>query len=123
MKSIVNAFCSAVIALSLSAHASAGEDAGRGQELYQARCSACHSLDVNRVGPRHRGVFGRKAGSVADYRYSPALKSAGIIWDESTLERWLSDPESVIPGQRMGYRTGPAEDRRDLIAFLRRESR
>jgi cytochrome c len=97
-------------------------DAQRGRELYESRCIACHSLDASRVGPQHRGVFGRRAGAVKDYDYSPALKNAGLTWNERTLDAWLTDPEKAVPGQKMGYRVEDGKDRADLIAYLRRES-
>lgn len=100
----------------------AGGDAEHGQLLYEQRCSACHSLDSHRVGPMHRGVFDRRAGSAAGYDYSPALRSATIIWNSQTLDAWLTDPEKLLPGQRMGYRVEAAADRADLIAYLQRES-
>ena len=76
-------------------------DSVRGRELYEARCGACHSIDADRVGPRHFGVVGRRAGSVTTYDYSPALRVSTIVWTSTTLDRWLAEPESVIPGQRM----------------------
>ena len=97
----------------------AAGDAVRGEALYQSRCIACHSPDAHRVGPKHRGVFGREAGTAEGYDYSPALLASRVVWNETTLDRWLSDPDALIPGQKMGYRTGSAGDRRDLIAFLR----
>ena len=97
-------------------------DAARGGQLYEQRCGACHSLDANRVGPMHRGVFGRRAGTVAGYDYSGALSHATIVWNDQTLEAWLRDPEALIPGQRMGYRVAEATDRADLIAYLRQVS-
>jgi cytochrome c len=97
-------------------------DAERGQQLYESRCFACHSLDANRVGPMHRGVYGRKAGSVAGFAYSPAVKNAAVVWNEATLERWLTNPQDVIPGQRMNFRVAVAQDRADIIEFLKRES-
>jgi cytochrome c len=115
-----------VAALFLSTAASnlvhAAGDATRGEQLYESRCMACHSLDANRVGPMHRGVYGRKAGSVPDFAYSVALTSSPIVWSDTTLNRWLTDPEALIPGQRMNIRVLSADDRADLIAFLRRES-
>jgi len=115
-----------VAALFLSTAASslvhAAGDAIRGEQLYESRCMACHSLDANRVGPMHRGVYGRKAGSVPDFAYSVALTSSPIVWSDTTLNRWLTDPEALIPGQRMNIRVLSADDRADLIAFLRRES-
>lgn len=108
--------------LALTATPAAAGDAGRGAELYERRCSACHSLDADRVGPRHRGVFGRAAGRVPDFAYSAALRRSGIVWDDATLERWLANPQALVPGQRMGFRLNDAAERADIIAYLRRES-
>ena len=93
-------------------------DSVRGRELYEARCGACHSIDADRVGPRHFGVVGRRAGAVTTYDYSPALRASTIIWTATTLDSWLANPESMIPGQRMGYRVDDARDRADLIEYL-----
>jgi cytochrome c len=100
----------------------AAGDAARGEQLYEARCTGCHSLDASRIGPQHRGVFGRKAGGVPDYDYSAAVKRSKLVWGEKTLGQWLTNPEQVIPGQKMGYRVEAAADRADLVAFLRREA-
>jgi cytochrome c len=93
-------------------------DSVRGRELYESRCGACHSVDADRVGPRHAGVLGRRAGAVTTYNYTPALKASTILWTATTLDRWLADPEGLIPGQRMGYRVDDACDRSDLIEYL-----
>lgn len=100
----------------------AGQDAGRGERLYEQRCSACHSLDADRTGPHHRGVFGRRAGSVSGFAYSPTLRRANIVWARGTLDAWLGNPEALIPGQRMGYAVDNATDRDDIIAYLRQVS-
>jgi cytochrome c len=102
----------------LATRADAAGDPTRGMEVYE-RCQACHSPDANRVGPRHRGVVGRKAGSLPDFPYATALISAGFVWDEALLDRWLTDPQALVPGQRMGYRLGEAQDRADVIAYLK----
>jgi len=94
-------------------------DAVNGQQLYESRCIACHSVDDNRVGPAHRGVFGRKAGAVKGYDYSNAVKASKIVWSDKTLDLWLSNPERLIPGQKMGYSVSVAQDRLDLIAYLK----
>ncbi|MEW5880584.1 MAG: c-type cytochrome [Pseudomonadota bacterium] len=94
-------------------------DAVRGAQLYEARCGGCHSADASRVGPAHRGVFGRRAGTAAGFDYSPALRASRLVWDARTLDAWLADPERTIPGQAMGYRVDDARDRADLIAHLR----
>src|SRR5262245_48290645 len=94
-------------------------DAARGEQLYPVRCGACHSLDANRVGPRHRGGVGRRAGSLADFRYTPALQRLGVTWDEASLDRWLTNPTTVAPGTAMGIRVASAQERADIIAYLR----
>ena len=105
--------------LSTTALAAPG-DAARGQALYQARCTACHSVDRPGLGPPHRGVFGRLAGTAKGFTgYSPALKKSGLVWDEANLERWLTDPERLVPGQAMGVSVPDAAERADLIAYLR----
>lgn len=91
----------------------------RGLGLYQNLCIACHSIDYNGVGPAHKNVFGRKAGSLPDYVYSPALASAGIVWNAATLDKWLRNPEKLVPGQKMGFMVPSAQDRADLIAYLK----
>jgi cytochrome c len=112
----------AAMLMASSVAATAGGDAIHGQALYKTMCMACHSIDYNGVGPAHKGVFGRKAGSVADYSYSPAVKSSGIVWSEKMLEQWLTNPEKLIPGQKMGYMVPSAQDRADLIAYLQQEA-
>lgn len=104
--------------LSASAVCAAGGDAVRGKDAYEARCGGCHSVAADRVGPRHAGVFGRRAGSVAGFAYSDALRKSGITWNVETLERWLADPEALVPGQRMGYSLGDAQARADIVAYL-----
>jgi cytochrome c len=103
----------------LAGIAHADGDKLRGQALYRSLCMSCHSIDYNGVGPMHKGLLGRKAGSVADYDYSPALKASSIVWTAPMLDRWLSDPEKLVPGQKMGFQVPSAKDRADLIAFLR----
>ncbi|GAC1319392.1 MAG: c-type cytochrome [Collimonas sp.] len=113
---------SVVVLMGFSGAAAAAGDVIRGQELYQTMCMSCHSIDYNGVGPAHKGLFGRKAGSHADYLYSPAVKSSNIVWTEKTLDKWLSNPEKLIPGQKMGFMVPAAKDRADLIAYLKKEA-
>ncbi len=112
----------AVTALATSVRAYAAADAARGEQLYQG-CQDCHSLDSNDVGPMHRGVFGRKAGAVADYSYSAALKGSGITWDDKTLDKWLADPQAFVPGTKMFYHLENAQDRTDVIEFLKERAK
>jgi cytochrome c len=90
-----------------------------GQRIWQKRCTECHTLDVDDTGPHHRGVFGRRAGSVKGYDYSHALRDANLVWDETSLDRWLTDPEKFLPGQNMDYRVRSAQERAALIAYLK----
>jgi cytochrome c len=109
-----------IAAASLAAVNNLAGDPGRGKTLYQA-CEACHSIDENDLGPRHRGVVGRRAGSIADYAYSMALKNSGLTWDETTLDRWLTNPSALVPGTKMFFQIGDAQGRADLIAFLKEQ--
>jgi cytochrome c len=118
----LGAACAAALCMPLlTAHgadtALAGE-AVRGKAVYEAKCSACHSVDDNRVGPLHAGVLGRKAGSVKDYDYSDALRQSRVVWSQVNLERWLTDPEKLIAGQKMGYRLDVAQERADVVKYL-----
>ena len=89
------------------------------QQIYE-RCAACHSLDRNRTGPKHCGLFGRRAGSLPDFEYSPAMRASGIVWSEKTLDRFLAAPTKVVPGTYMGYAgVDNPHERADLIAWLR----
>ena len=106
--------------LSSAAWSSDGDgSAEHGKELYEARCGGCHSIDSNRIGPTHQGVYGRKAGSISDFDYSTAVKKAKIVWNDKTLDAWLTNPEKLIPGQKMGYQVEDAADRAAIIAYLK----
>jgi cytochrome c len=97
-------------------------DTSRGQALFEKRCVGCHSLTANHEGPKLQDVFGRAAGSVADYAYSPSLKKASVMWDEATLDKWLTDPDTFVPGNNMDFLVSKPQERKDLIAFLRKSS-
>jgi cytochrome c len=103
--------------------ASAAEgDADRGQRVYDA-CAACHSLEPNRnmTGPSLANLWHRTAGSLASFRrYSPPLKSSGIIWEDNTIDEWLKNPQQFIPGNQMTFPGLENEQQRsDLLAFLK----
>jgi len=99
-----------------------GGDPTRGAALFEKRCTGCHSLTQNHQGPRLQGVYGRTSGSVADYAYSPALKKSNVVWDQTTLDKWISDPDAFIPGNEMDFLVSKPQERLDLIAFLRQTS-
>jgi len=93
-------------------------DPQAGAAIY-ARCLACHALAYDRTGPRHCGLFGRRAGSVKGFHYSEAMKRSKIVWNAKTLDHFLANPLKAIPGTAMGY-AGIAnrKERADLIAYL-----
>jgi cytochrome c len=105
--------------LAISALARAEPQVSRGQQLWQQHCAECHAIDTDETGPHHRGVFGRRAGSVKGYDYSPALRRAGVTWGDATLDSWLTDPEKFIPGQNMDFKVHSQEERAALIAYLK----
>ena len=95
-------------------------DPVRGEARFKD-CAACHKLDAgaNEVGPSLHGVFARKAGEIADFRYSPAIKRSGIVWTPETLDKFIADPQAMVPANRMPYAgMASADDRADLIAYL-----
>ena len=99
-----------------------GGDAARGKMVFEKRCVGCHAMDANREGPQLRGVYGRKAGTVAGFQYSPSLKNSGVTWNPETLDKWLTDPDVMVPGNDMSFATPKAQDRADLIAYFQQLS-
>jgi cytochrome c2 len=91
----------------------------RGENLFERRCTGCHSLTQNRVGPRLQGVYGRTSGEITGFAYSAALSKAHIVWNDASLEQWLADPDAFIPGNNMEFQVPKPQERRDLIAFLK----
>jgi cytochrome c len=103
-----------------AATARADGDAARGEARFQD-CAACHKLEAgaNNVGPSLHGIFARGAGELSDFRYSPAMKRSGIAWTPEALGKFIADPQSIVPGNRMPYAgMASAGDRADLIAYL-----
>jgi cytochrome c oxidase assembly protein Cox11 len=98
-------------------------DPVHGQQLFSERCAACHALGANKTGPMLGGVFERKAGSAAGYKYSPALVNADLDWSAENLDRWLTDPRKFIVGARMPVRVLDEASRKDIIAYLETETR
>jgi cytochrome c len=104
------------------ATAASVDDPGRGRDAFEKRCTGCHTLDKIKVGPPLRGVYARKAGMDPQFAYSDAMKSASVSWDDSTLDRWLADTESVIPDNDMAFRLNDPVDRANIVAYLRQLS-
>lgn len=95
-------------------------DPAKGKKIF-ARCAACHSVEatVNKIGPSLHGIIGRPAGTIADFKYSDAMKSSGLTWDPDTLDKYLTKPKELIPGNKMIFPGLPKPtDRADLISYL-----
>ena len=97
----------------------AGQGGQDGKSLFEKRCSGCHALDADHEGPRLRGVFGRSAGKVKTFKYSEALQKARVTWDEMELDKWLTDTESIVPDNDMGFRVPKQEERAAIISYLK----
>lgn len=97
-------------------------DAEQGKLLFEKRCVGCHSLDEDREGPRLRNVYGRKAGTVPTFKYSDALKSARMTWDDALLDKWLTNPDSLVPDTDMEFHVPKPEERAAIIRYLRLSS-
>ena len=99
----------------------AAGDAAAGKQVFEEECSECHSIQgKNKKGPTLTGVFGRKAGTVADYaEYSDGMNNSGIVWAEDKLDQYLTMPRKFVPGAKMKYEgLADAKARADLIAFI-----
>jgi cytochrome c len=106
----------ALVSTSLAAAA----DPDKGKAVFE-QCAACHSLDGtgDYDGPSLKGIIGRKAGSLEDYRYSAAMKRSDVTWDAATLDKYVADPQAFIPGNRMAFAgIGDQAQRDDLIAYI-----
>jgi cytochrome c len=103
----------------------AGDRAGnadRGKQLFEKRCTGCHSLDQDKEGPRLGNVYGRPAGTISTFKYSDALKSAHLTWNDVSLDKWLTDTESLVPDNDMSFHVPKADERADIIRFLKESS-
>ena len=113
-------------ALALCAALSFAQDTSTSTEagtlLFNNNCRTCHTLRQgdNRLGPNLHRIIGRKAGSLTDYGYSSAMKGADLVWDKATLDRFMADPDQVVPGNAMKPYGGmaSADDRATIIRFL-----
>jgi cytochrome c len=94
----------------------------RGQALFDRRCTGCHALTQSHEGPRLQGVYGRTTGAVPGFAYSDALKKATVVWNDQTLEKWLADPDAFLPGNNMDFLLPKAQDRKDIVAYLKKSA-
>lgn len=109
----------ALCLVSVADSASAEGDAALGQRAFQ-RCSACHTATGQaKAGPGLLGIVGRPAGSIEGFRYSPAMKASGLVWDEATLDRFLAAPRTAVPGTTMTVGVPKPEDRQNIIEYLK----
>lgn len=116
----------AVLTALLAGPALADGDAVKGEKLFN-RCKACHTLgagEPNRVGPNLHGLFGRKAGTVAGYKYSKPLSEAGFQWTPEKLYEWLENPRTFLPGNKMTFAgIKDSQQRKDLIAYIEKATK
>jgi cytochrome c len=113
----------AIVAVSILSVSGQAQTAGKhGKELFDKRCGGCHAMDRDKEGPRLAGVYGRAAASVASFDYSAALKNSHITWTSETLEKWLADPEKLVPDNDMPFHVQSADERREIIAFLKQDA-
>jgi cytochrome c len=111
-------FPGAVLAMLLPAAPAWAADAIQGKQLFGA-CIACHSETPDAQGPSLKGVAGRKAGTLEDFRYSAAMKRADFIWDMATLRDYLHDPQAKVKGNHMPFSGFAAvSDAEDVAAYL-----
>ncbi|MBB5317638.1 heme-binding domain-containing protein [Tunturibacter empetritectus] len=94
-------------------------DAVQGKAVFEKRCTGCHAMAVDREGPRLAGVYGRRAGNIPGFTYSAGLKNSDVTWNDATLEKWLSDPDLMVPDNNISFSVPKAEERRNLIAYLK----
>jgi cytochrome c len=97
----------------------ATEASEQGEQLFEKRCTGCHSLDRNKEGPNLAGVYGRQAGTASGFNYSTALKSAHFVWDDQRLEKWLTDTQSLVEDNNMDFHVPKADERAEIIRYLK----
>jgi len=109
----------------LNAHAAPPPKLARGEVQFRAHCIGCHSIACNRAGPKLQDIFNRKAGTVADFKYTESLRNSGIVWSDESLDAFLRDPRKLVPGTTMAAigRINSAKDRQDIIAYLHRQDK
>jgi cytochrome c len=102
-----------------AAGSASAADAAHGKQVF-ATCAACHSDKPDAIGPSLKGVYGRKSGSIPDFRYSSAMKRANLTWDEADLRDYIKDPQTKVKGNRMPFGgLGDPKDIDDVIAYLK----
>ena len=119
----MNQVSTSVLALALTACSSEGAAGPPSGETVFRKCAICHRIEANApngIGPNLHGVFGRKAASLPNFNYSPAMRGSGFTWDARTLDRYLAAPQKVVPGTRMTFSGLPdAPSRKAVIGYLK----
>ena len=109
----------ALLGVGRASHAAG--DPKRGADTFAQECAVCHSVQAghNKMGPSLFAVVGRRAGSIADYVYSPPMKQSGFVWSPAKIDAYIAHPEQVVPGDKMRYHgLADAQDRADVVAYL-----
>lgn len=96
--------------------------AADGARLYQVKCGGCHSIAANKIGPAHKGVFGRRAGAAPGYSYSPALRASNVTWNAAALDRWLQGPQKMVKGSKMFLSVPNPAERAAIVAYLQSDA-
>ncbi|WP_441238278.1 c-type cytochrome [Bradyrhizobium sp. 930_D9_N1_4] len=128
MRAIVLGLCTAMVLLVRVAGAQMPLPAAKppdGATLFKQQCAVCHTTSLSeptRQGPPLVKIVGHPAGKVEGFRYSDGLAKADFAWDESRLDAWLTNPQSVVPGVTMAYRQAKAETRAAIIAYLKEQN-
>jgi cytochrome c2 len=115
------AVAAAMVTMVAAAPRSAFADSAAGEKVFKSRCANCHSLTpgLSTVAPDLTGVVGRKAGSLKDYQYSPALRNADFVFTREKMEQWLRTPHNVVPETEMTFSGLKSEtERADVVEFL-----
>jgi cytochrome c len=108
------------VALMAGVSAASAQDAAEGEKVFR-QCKACHSLEAGKkgVGPSLNGLIGRQSGSLADFAYSPAMKNAGVTWNEENLSKYIADPKGFVAGNKMAFAgVKKEEDLKNVVAYL-----
>jgi cytochrome c2 len=111
----------ATFALAATAQAQPAGDAAKGEDAFNDQCSQCHTIGGVGQGPNLAGVVGRKAGTSAGFPYTPAMKASSLTWTPTNLEKFLANPQAVVPGTAMAVTAPSAAERANIVAYLAKQ--